>query len=166
MSDTGSESLMFAGAAVRIQPLEDNLGSSSFRASGWWWWWDAFFKRPQIGMLCSTHSGASFVYLNSHTLWYCQQRSDISASAKESTNKLTACNINQVYIFQFSAEAQPAWCIQSSVFVCWIPSSLWRGGMSHSATQAHSVGGATNIHSRTSSEQRPANHISYLSPIE
>lgn len=36
------------------------------------------------------------------------------------------------------------------------------GGMSHSTTQAHSVGGATNIHSRTSSQQGPRKAIFFL----
>lgn len=36
-----------------------------------------------------------------------------------------ARNTNQRGAFHFSPDAQSAWCIQSSVFVCWIPSSLW-----------------------------------------
>lgn len=79
-----------------------------------------------------------------------------------------ARNTNQRDAFHFSPDAQSAWCIQSSVFVCWIPSSLWTereresGGMSHSTTQAHSVGGATDIHSRTCSQQGPRKAIFFL----
>lgn len=81
---------------------------------------NAYFKWPQTTFKKRppppTHT--LFVYCNSHARWNDIVRggmSDISASANQTTDHK---NIIQVWIFQLQAEAQPALCIQSTVFVC------------------------------------------------
>lgn len=83
---------------------------------------------------------------------------DIFELVSKSDSKMTTVILSRFEYFTFVLKLGLHYVFSLVCLCVEFHQASEEGGMSHSATQAHSVGGATDIHSRASTEQRPANH--------